>query len=225
MKSRGHQPRLLCLVLPSLTAITTMSLCYCARDSQVIVFDWIFIFSTGWSSKTSFTQARASSSSPSPSTASWMGGLRNELWHLLFLLLMSLISWESVRCWIVIFVCDAVSDFPGCYHTYTSDTHYLSSDICFKLLITFLESKSGTSTQKLLFIHSFLRKIAISVMCLVLVKNFVLPVFYVVNIIYANLSFIKPVFFLWGSVALAIINEVCYVQMFWLILLTDTYSE
>lgn len=59
------------------------------------------------------------------------------------LLLMSLNSWESVRCWIVIFVCDAVSDFPGCCHLHKSDTLkeiwkiICRTSICFKLLITF----------------------------------------------------------------------------------------
>lgn len=67
----GHRvPVLLCETLP----------CHCF----FFFFNWIFIFYTGWSSKTSFTQARASSSSLSPSKASWTGVLRSEIWQLLF---------------------------------------------------------------------------------------------------------------------------------------------
>lgn len=81
MKSKGHQPRLLCSALPNLKANHHL----CETLPARFCLNCFFIFCTGWSSKTSFTRARASSSSPSPSTASWMEGSRTEISRLLFI--------------------------------------------------------------------------------------------------------------------------------------------
>lgn len=113
MKSRGHQPRLLCSALPSLTAITAVCLCYCARGFLVFVFwlDLYFLYRVEFQNK--FYSGQGFKFLPFTFESILDG--RFEDWDLTtpLPLLMSLISWESVWCWIVIFVCDAVSDFPG----------------------------------------------------------------------------------------------------------------
>lgn len=159
MKSRGRQPRLLFSALPSLTAITTTSLCYCARGFLVVV---ILI----------------------GSLYSLQGGVPKQVLHRPGLQVPPLHlrqhpGWE---------VWGLTSDntSPSVNVTYLLRIcAVLNSDFCvwcsFRLpgccphlpfALNFEESKSGTSTQKLLFIHSFLRKIALTVMCFVLVKSF-----------------------------------------------------
>lgn len=99
---------------------------------------------------------------------------------------MSLCSWESVWCLIVIFVSDVVPDF----HVFLTCHHFLES-----------ASKSVISTQKWPFIHS-------SVNCLVLVKSFCFTCFIFINIIYAIVFLYKTFIF----IALPILRGVCYLN-------------